>query len=140
MVIGRSFDATVDVATTHGPCDEEMALAPGGWCNFTHMRILLPHCLGFVSGLMLVIFGGLAGWFLLMHREHGIWMLGVITLLAHVPLFLTLEYDCYRMNRNPRQPAFYLRLVDTVIGANVVRQTVLFLAIVTWFNWNWSRQ
>jgi hypothetical protein len=97
------------------------------------------RCLGFASGLMLVLFGALAWSFHLTYRERGIWMLGVLALLAFAPLYGALEYECYKMHHNPQQPTFYLRLADTMIGANVVWQAVRFLASVTWLNWKWSK-
>ncbi len=99
-----------------------------------------PRCLGFASGLMLLLFGGLAGSFRVTYQERGIWMLGVLALIAYVPLYGALEYECYRMHNNPLQPSFYLRLADTVLGASVVWQAVRFLASVTRFNWKLSSQ
>ena len=98
------------------------------------------RCLGFASGLMLLLFGGLAGSFRLIYQERGIWMLGGLCLFAYVPLYGALEFECYRLHHNPQLPAFYLRLADTVVGASVVWQAVLFLASVTRFNWRWSRR
>ena len=67
-------------------------------------------------------------------------VLGVLGLIAYAPLYGALEYEGYKMHHNPQQLTFYLRLADTVIGANVVRQAVRFLASVTRFNFKWSSQ
>jgi hypothetical protein len=104
-------------------------------CGFWH-----PRCFGFASGLMLVLFGGLAGSFRVTYRERGIWMLGVLGLVAYAMLYGALEYECYRIHHNPQQPTFYLRLADTFLGAKVVWLAVRFLVSVTWINWKWSRQ
>jgi hypothetical protein len=104
-------------------------------CGFWH-----PRCLGFASGLMLLLFGGLAGSFRMLYQERGIWMLGVLALIAYVPLYGGLEYECYKMHHNPQQLTFYLRLADTILGAKVVWQAVRFLASVTRFNWMRSSQ
>jgi hypothetical protein len=115
------------------------------WLMFAGVGLLAfgfwhPRCLGFASGLMVVLFGGLAASFRVTYQERGIWMLGVLGLIAYVPLYGALEYECYKMHHNPQQLTFYLRLADTIIGANVVWQAVRFLASVTRFNWKWSSQ
>src|SRR5262249_46132249 len=115
------------------------------WLTFAGVGLLAlgfwhPRCLGFASGLMLLLFGGLAGSFRVTFQERGIWMLGVVALLAYLPLYGVLEYECYKLHHNHQQPTFYLRRADTRIAANVVWQAVRFLATVTRLNWKLSRQ
>src|SRR5262245_45354068 len=94
-------------------------------CGFWH-----PRCVGFASGLMLLLFGGLVGAFRVLYRERGIWMFAVLALVAYVPLYAMLELECYRLHHNPQVPTFWLRVLDTTIGAAVVGQAVRFLASV----------
>jgi hypothetical protein len=68
-------------------------------CGFWH-----PRCLGFASGLMLLMFGSLAGVFRVLLRERGTWMMGALALVAYVPLYGALELECYRLHHNPGQP------------------------------------
>lgn len=88
---------------------------------------------GFVTGLMLVLSGGLAGGFRRWLHERGMWMLALVALVAWVPLYATLEWDAIRQQRRaPNGPLLFIW--DTLLGASVLWYTVRFLATVVRVN------
>jgi hypothetical protein len=94
-------------------------------------------CLGFATGLVLLVFGTLAGSFRLIYREKGIWMLSALCLIAYIPFYAMLEIELWRVQHNPQQGVwwFLLQVLDSVMSASVAWQLVRFLGSIMRVNW-----
>jgi hypothetical protein len=98
--------------------------------------------LGCASGLILLMFGVLAGGFRLSYREKGIWMMNVLCLIVYIPFYAMLEFNLWRMQHNPKQVIilFLLQVFDSVVSAVVALELVRFLGSITRVNWQLSRK
>ena len=85
---------------------------------------------GFVSGLMLLLFGGCAGGFRNWRRERGLWMFAVVALCAWVPLYATIQWDAIRRELRGQNPRPFLLGWDVALATSIVWYQVRFLATV----------
>src|SRR5262249_26096123 len=92
------------------------------------------HDLGFVSGLMLLLFGGCCGAFRHWHRERGLWMLALVALCAWISLYVTFQWDAVRRELNNPNPRPWLLSLEMVFAASVAWLQVRFLLTVMWLN------
>jgi hypothetical protein len=89
---------------------------------------------GFVSGLMLVLGGGMAASFRFWLRERGLWMLAVLALVAYVPLYVMIQYDALKQHLNAPRAVPWWAAVDAAVAAAIVWRTVRLLATVARVN------
>jgi hypothetical protein len=90
--------------------------------------------IGFVSGLMLLLFGGctlgLRAWL----RERGLWMLAAVALCAWLPLYGAMQWDAIKRELNGPNPRLVWLGWDTALAASVVWLQVRLLATVVRVN------
>jgi hypothetical protein len=101
--------------------------------------VLHPRCLGFPTGLLLLLSGGLAGAFGALRRGRGVWMLSALALPFWLALYVVLQVEAHRLQPNRGEAAFWLRVLDALAAAAVAWQTARLLACVTRLNWHLSR-
>jgi hypothetical protein len=97
--------------------------------------------IGFVTGLMLLLFGLCAFGFHRWRRERGLWMLAAVGLVVYVPFYTVLQYDALKQHFNgpPAAGASLAATVDALIAAAIVWRMVRFLLTVLWYNRMLSR-
>jgi hypothetical protein len=90
--------------------------------------------IGFVSGLMLLLFGGctlgLRAWL----RERGLWMLAALALCAWLPLYGAMQWDAIKRELNGPNPRLVWLGWDAALAASVVWLQVRLLATVVRVN------
>jgi hypothetical protein len=92
------------------------------------------HDIGFVSGLMLVLFGGCAGAFRNWRQERGLWMLALVALCAWIPLYAVMQWDAIRRELNAPKPRPLLIGWDVALATSIVWFQVRFLVTVVLVN------
>jgi hypothetical protein len=92
------------------------------------------HDIGFVSGLMLVLFGGCTIGFRHWRQERGLWMLAVVALCAWLPLGVMMQWDAVRRELNAPNPRRMLLGWDLALATSVVWLNVRFLVTVARVN------
>lgn len=90
--------------------------------------------IGFVSGLMLLLFGGCTLGFRPWLRERGLWMLAVLALCAWLPLYGAMQWDAIRRELNAPNPRLVWLGWDATLAASVVWLQVRFLATIVRVN------
>jgi hypothetical protein len=93
------------------------------------------HDVGFVSGLMLLLFGGCTGAFRNWRQERGLWMLAVVALCAWLPLYAAIQWDAIKRELNGQRPRPVLLAWDVALAASIVWLQVRFLWTVARVNW-----
>jgi hypothetical protein len=93
------------------------------------------HDIGFVSGLMLLLFGGCTGGFRNWRRERGLWMLALVALAAWLPLYALMQWDALKRELNVPNPRRLLLGWDVALAASVVWLQVRFLVTVARVNY-----
>jgi hypothetical protein len=93
------------------------------------------HDIGFVSGLMLVLFGGCTVVFWRWQQERGLWMLALVALCAWLPLYAVMEWDAVVREISRPNPRPMLLGLDCALATALVWLQVRFLATVVRLNW-----
>jgi hypothetical protein len=86
--------------------------------------------LGFVSGLMLLMFGGSAMGFRNWLRERGLWMLAAVALAGWLPLYFTMQWDALKRELAGRNPRLVWLGWDTAVAVWIAWLQVRLLATV----------
>jgi hypothetical protein len=98
------------------------------------LAVLRLGDIGFVSGLMLLLFGGSAWGFQNWLRERGLWMLAILALCAWAPLYAIMQYDAIKHELAGARPRLVWLGWDTAVAASIVFFHVRFLATVARIN------
>lgn len=97
------------------------------------------HDIGFVSGLMLILFGGCTLGFRAWLTERGLWMLATVALGAFLLLYATMQWEAFRQELKGQAPRLGGLSLDTAIAVSIVWMQVRFLATVIRVNRALSR-
>jgi hypothetical protein len=86
--------------------------------------------IGFVSGLMLLLFGVCTLAFRAWLTERGLWMLAALALAAWLPLYAFMEWDAIKREFNAQNPRLFWLSLDTTVATLIVWLQLRFLATV----------